>query len=269
MTEQAVGILDPVRTRLESILQSIQIPPRPAIVNAVLVELESEQPNFRDLGAMLTQDVGIAGGLLKTANSPVFGFRTRSTTVHEALTMLGLLMTARTVAGLALRATFGSLKGLEAFWDKSARMALASAWIVRNMGVIDGVRAQDAHTYGLFRDCGVVLMASAKIAEPPATHGAIGAALAHEWGLPAWQCEAIASHQDPAVLAADHPAKPQVKRMIAIGALAEYMQDRAANAAQSDAWLTMQSATLALLDVTAERAADMRTTLLAELAASV
>lgn len=229
-------------------LRGIEIPPRPEILDRVVEELQSEEPDYRRLAYLVVSDAGIAAGLVKTANAPYFGYRTKASTVREALTMLGLVMVSRTVAGLALRHALPEGSGLAGFWDTSARVARVSAWLVRQLGVRDGVRGQDAHTYGLFRDCGIPVLMRAYDNYPDSLaaargdpqqsftaveerfhgidHARVGGRLARSWGLPETDCLAIEHHHDEDALAAPDALPTPARRLIALGQLSDQLQQR-------------------------------------------
>ncbi len=147
-----------VEQALELSMRDIGIPPRPLILDKIAHEMQLPEPDFRHLTNIVSADVALAAGLLRTANSPYFGFETRAKTVMQALLMLGLEAASRAIAGLILRRIFPPLPAIERFWDGSARVARTSGWLVRKLGVRDNVRADDAYTYGLFRDCGIPIL---------------------------------------------------------------------------------------------------------------
>lgn len=228
-------------------LAGIEIPPRPAILDQVMGEMQSDDPDYRRLATLITSDMGLSAWMIKTANAPVFGYRAKARTVRDALMMLGLLMVLRTVAGFSLRQSLPEPTALRGFWDGAARSAHLSAWLVRELGVVDGVRAQEAYTYGLFRDCGIpvlmrltpayaeVLAAARRDAAAPFTkvesdrigrnHAIVGAALGRSWYLPEEHCEAILHHHDAMALTdpANGPSG-MARRLIAIAHLADRLQ---------------------------------------------
>lgn len=237
------------RTLAQS-LAGIEIPPRPVILDQIMGEMQSEDPNYRRLAALITSDIGLSAWMIKTANAPVFGYRTKARTVRDALTMLGLLMVLRTVAGFSLRQSLPEPAALSGFWDAAARIAHLSAWLVRELGVVHGVRPQEAYTYGLFRDCGIpvlmrvtpdyaaVLDAARRETVAPFTqvesdrislnHALVGASLGRSWYLPEEHCDAILHHHDAPFIRSE-PASDRAaatSRLIAIGHLADHLQGR-------------------------------------------
>jgi len=147
----------PVVSVLEQSIKSIDIPPRPVIIDRIRAAMYENIPNFKLVGQLISTDVSLAAGLIKTANSPYFGFRSRVRSVNEALLVLGLDVTCRAVATLSLRQAFPDSAHYERFWDASARIATLSGWLARRVKN-PKLRPDDAYTYGLFRDCGIVIL---------------------------------------------------------------------------------------------------------------
>jgi HD-like signal output (HDOD) protein len=135
---------------LEQTLKDIGIPPRPEILERIAAETVKDAPNFRHIGHLIEADVSLAASLIKTANSPFFGFRGRAHSTHEALTMLGLDVASRAIAGISLRKAFPADMRLERFWHSSAQIAALSGGLVQVVAK-GKLRADDAHTFGLFR----------------------------------------------------------------------------------------------------------------------
>jgi HD-like signal output (HDOD) protein len=109
------------------------------------------------IGQLISADVSLAAGLIKTANSPYFGLRNRARSAHDALLMLGLDVASRAVATISLRQAFPSNGQLERFWGASAQIAALSGWLAEELPN-RRVRTHDAYTYGLFRDCGIAML---------------------------------------------------------------------------------------------------------------
>ncbi len=269
----AAAILD---ARLASILREIGIPPRPSILEQIAREARREEPDFHHIASLIGRDVGIAAGLLKTANSPYFGYRQKAHTVQEALIMLGLTVTARTVAGLILRKVLPSGPHLERFWDTSDRIAQLSGWLAQRHGAeAQRVRPEDAHTFGLFRDCGIPIMMRkhegyhATLAEAnrdaarafteveearhPTSHAMIGCLMAQSWWLPETIALAIRHHHDHVLFAAGAGGLPAASReLIALAQLAEYLLQQLTGLCQTREWDKMGAACLGCLGLDAD-----------------
>ena len=263
----------PMDSVLEHHILDIDIPPRPAILASVQVEMTADDPDFRRLEALISADVALAAGLIKTVNSPFFGLNRRVSTVHDALMLLGLASTCRAVAAFSLRRAFPDSGHFERFWDSSAKVAGLSGWLTKRLGSLK-LRADEAYTYGLFRDCGVVILmrrfpqyqATLKAANGecelaftdierqhlPTDHTVIGRLMAQNWWLPDVLCDAIRHHHDKTYLdGPDTVLNRGSRQLIAVSQLAEYLLQKTTGAAHTCEWLKLGPACLDVLDLTA------------------
>lgn len=254
---------------LERTIREIEIPPRPAILDKIRHEMGREQPNSRFLGLQISADVSLAAGVISVANSPYFGSHRRSRSIHEALYVLGLDATARAVAAISLRRAFPDTSHYERFWDASARIAALSGWLAQTVRRPD-LRADDAYTYGLFRDCGIVILlrrvpeymqalarANHDARRPftdveaevvPINHAVVGCLMAQNWWLPEGICFAIRHHHDLAVLFGSEPGVPAVgRRLIAVSQLAEHVLQRATGSSHTEEWSKLGAGCLDVL----------------------
>ena len=270
-----------IEARMRIEVRDIGIPPRPAILERIDREMLREEPDYRLLAEVIGSDVGLAAGLIKTTNSPYFGFSKKVRSVHEALLVLGLRVIVRTVAGLALQKTFPHVPSLERFWDASSATARVSGWVAQALRRQVPVKADDAYTFALFRDCGVpvlmipfpeyadVLKEANEEAALPFTavedrrlsinHAEVGAELAHNWLLPDDIHLAIRHHHDRGVL--DGPAAgvlPEVSRaLIAVAQLAEYMLQQHTGRNSTREWDKLGPACMAVLHLDDEGLASL------------
>jgi len=236
----------------DQIVKEIGIPPCPAILTKLLRETRADEPDFRRVGQLVGGDVALASAVLKVANSPFFGLRTKAASVQQALALLGLNTVTQLVTGLLLRQAFSGTArpGMETYWKTSMAVSLISALLCRETGRGDsGI----ACTYGLFRDCGMPVMlqkfaiyadifdgSALTAGEPaldveneryPTNHARVGALLARSWYLPESVCFAILHHHD--VLYANDvlaQAEAGALDLIAIGLAAEQLYCAAAGA---------------------------------------
>ncbi len=237
----------------DRIVKEIGIPPCPAILTKLLRETRAEEPDFRRVGQLVGGDVALASAVLKVANSPFYGLRTKAASVQQALALLGLTAVTQLVTGLLLRQAFSGSAGpgMERYWKMSMAASLISALLCRETRRGDsGV----ACTYGLFRDCGMPVMlqkfpiyadifdGSALTPGEPVleieneryttNHARVGAQLARSWYLPESLCYAILHHHD--VLYSDEilaQAEAAALDLIAIGLAAEQLYALAIGAA--------------------------------------
>lgn len=268
-----------VRMRIE--IKDIGIPPRPQILVAIEQEMRKDAPDFILLSKLIASDVALAAGLIKTANSPFFGFNKLVRSVNEALLVLGLKTVTRTIAGLALQKIFPHVPSLERFWDASAKTARTAAWLAGKCKLPGGLRPADAYTFALFRDCGIpvllipfpeyskVLQAANAATDASFTdieeqqlginHAVVGAELAEGWLLPPEICAAIRHHHSLAHLADDAgKLLPSASRsLIALAQTAEHLLQSATGLSQTSEWQKLGAACLDVLALDEESLAAL------------
>lgn len=254
--KQAVN-KDSVKHNMGMALRDIGIPPRPTILVAIEREMEKDEPDFNQLARILGSDVALAAALIKTANSPFFGFGKKVRSVPEALLVLGLKLIMQAIAGFSLQKAFQHVPNMERFWDSSAKVARVAGWLAKTLSP-HGVRPEDVYTFGLFRDCGIpVLMIPfpeyrAILAEANAEktrrftdiererlgldHAEAGASLAESWLLPGEIGQAIRRHHEFDLLAAQGDESETLRTTIALAQLAEHLVFRRTGLAKTCEW---------------------------------
>jgi HD-like signal output (HDOD) protein len=227
----------------EKIVRAIGIPPCPKIVLEFMQEMRKENADMRRLTDLIASDPGLAAAVLKTANSPMFGLKTKVNAVQQAFAVLGMRATSMLVSGLLLKRSFPVSQSnlIETFWRDSAAIAAYSAALAPMVVQVD---RYTAYTYGLFRDCGQAVMLTnypkyhhiftgeavpanasvveAEMAHFPVNHANIGGVLAKSWQLSEVICGAIQGHHDVAHFVAGRLESLQATaRLIAVGILAD------------------------------------------------
>lgn len=263
---------DILNSQLEASLREIGIPPRPRILELIGLEARAGEPDFNHLAELIQADVALAAGFIKVANSPFFGYRQKMRNVRDALLMLGLRAAANALAGLIMRKVLPPPMHLERFWDTSQRTAELAAWLVRRVGVRYGVGAEDAYTFGLFRDCGIPIMmrrfsgygevlarANASADEPftrveeaalPTNHAMVGGLMAQSWWLPEDICIAIRRHHDVTLLTDVGPGtRGASRRQVALGQVAEKLHQELSGRGLTREWDKLGEASLVQLDL--------------------
>ncbi len=234
---------------LQRAILEIGIPPRPEILTHLDAEARKESPDYRQIEKLISADVGISAALIKTINSPFYGLRTKVSSVQQAINMLGMSSVTRVVTGMTLRnlATGSTVAEIEQFLEASAEMALVSSYIAR---MLSGVNSDQAFTYGLFQNCGILLLLARRpgykkildlarrtpnriithteIDHLGISHASIGSLMAKEWGLDESITEAIWYHHDfseitrsQANASTEKPVPAETRDLIALGLLAE------------------------------------------------
>lgn len=235
---------DQLAIEAEKAVKDLGIPTCPAILGKITRESAAAEPDFRRIGQWISEDVSLAAAMLKTVNSPFYGLQRKAESVHQALMFLGLRTVSLIVTGLMLRQALagGTSPALVAFWERSARIAAASARVAQETRAVD---RDLAYTFALFRDCGVPLIAK-KYAEYEGLlvsggsdseklialevegygvhHAMVGAELARSWGLGVEMCDAISHHHDYPISQNDRAnAGRSSLRLVAVGWIADQL----------------------------------------------
>lgn len=260
---------------LERSFRDIDIPPCPAILKRFMDESQKDEPDYHRLSEIVSSDVAISAGLIKTTNSPFFGMRQRVRSVNEALTVLGLKSASRALAGIVLRNTFPYTAPMERFWDASARIANLSGWLAQHLHP-SGVMAEDAYTFGLFRDCGIPILMKrfptyrvvldaanrdgvrnfieVEQTELPTNHAMVGCILSQSWWLPEEICLAIRNHHDLVALSSSASRLPTLSRkLIATSQLAEHILQKQFGKSYTREWPKLGGACLQILALEEEQ----------------
>ena len=227
------------------ILKTIGIPPCPSILTKLLAEMRADEADFRRIQGLIQGDVGLAAGMLKTVNSPFYGLQSKATSIQQALHLLGSRNVVQLATGLLLNQAFSAAKNpaITRFLGTSGEVALMTAHIARGLRICD---RDEAYTFGLFRDCGVLVLmekfkdypktltlASVSTASPSTQveeqhhnthHGVIGHALAESWYLTPELCSAVRWHHDyDALQNGSVDLSPKSRKLIALALAADLM----------------------------------------------
>jgi HD-like signal output (HDOD) protein len=240
---------------VEALIKGIAIPPRPELLTQVQIELARPDPDPARISACIAKDVAMTAGVLRIVNSPFYALTRPAGTLEQALSLLGLRQVGTLVTGFALRqAVKGEPAGLTRFWDVSTKRSYAMSRLARGLR---GVDVDAAQAFGLFCDVGIPLLmqrfldypATLKMANQEAVrsfteveraahdadHAMIGALMARSWGLPKLVCDALRRHHDYSVFH-DPEAAPELRRLIAMGLVAELAIQRFARLNASLEW---------------------------------
>lgn len=228
-------------TAAQKLLGSIQIPPQPLVVQAIVTERAKEDPNIDHIINLIMNDVGLSAAVLKTTNSPYYALRKKISSIQSAVSMLGMKNISTLVMGLALRKSV-PVEGIERYWESAARSAELAGMLAKKLGLH---LIEDAHLYTLFHDSAMPLLMQRfptyretmlAMANAPwdtvtqledklhhTNHAIVGGLLANNWGLPEPIRTAIMLHHDLTVF--DHNNLPRdVVTLIAIGHVAEHIE---------------------------------------------
>lgn len=231
--------------QIKHLLQGITIPPQPQI----MVDLQMEQLNpncsMKHIARLISQDVGLAGSMLKTVNSPLYGLKNKIASIEQAINLLGIASVVNIINALSIRGslTDEAIVALGHFWDSAMDIAATCSNIAKQIGY----RAPDeAYTFGLFHNCGIPLLMQrfdnyANVMRKAyaeqnrrvidvendvlkTNHAVVGYYVARSWNLPAHICDAIAEHHSVEKVFSDHDTvQNERKNLIAILKMAEHI----------------------------------------------
>lgn len=226
---------------------NIDFPACPAVLVQIVKELRSEEPNLNQMAELVSRDIALSAAMLKLANSAAYGGQRNIATPREALSLIGLRKLRLLATSLGARNSFTAETPekkafLVKFWDKSDLVANACAQLSRAFKV----DPDNAHLFGLFHDCGMVIMQnavpgySAHLSLIDSTwehaelyenhkygmsHAKLGARLAESWLLPADVCQAIRLHHDRGIFSDPAKIDPLVLELVFTGILGEYIAE--------------------------------------------
>lgn len=267
--EHDVAIVD---REAQQILAGICIPPCPAILAKLMQETRAEEPDFQKIGKLIGADASLAAAMLRTVNSPFYGLRSRATSVQQAIALLGLRNVVQLVTGLLLRDAFsnGSSDLMDEYWESSSAIAEINAVLAREF---KGFDRDEAYTFALFRDCGMLAMMDGYNDYEPVfagseakdgadvtawederhgmNHARVGHNLAKMWLLPEQICQSVLWHHDYAALRQGQADIPRsCARHIALALAAEWIFVRYTMGIDSPEWRKGGDFALDLLSIT-------------------
>ncbi|MGZ3182713.1 MAG: HDOD domain-containing protein [Telluria sp.] len=273
MSSAAAAPADPV----DALIKSIRIPPRPSLLLQLQEELQAEDPHPEAIARIIASDVGMAGALLKLANSSFYGGRRKAKSVEQAILFLGINQVAALMAGLLAReAITADNPALAGFWDLSTRRAEAMVYLSRRLAIGE---PDIAHTFGLFCDTGIPLLLdrfrdgyphtlvlaaqdyeqsfpAIEDARHLTNHTAIGALLAKSWGLASDVSWSILHHHDYDVIG-DEATPHAVRALVATSVLADCAIEKYQGRADTPEWHKGGARACAYLGLDATDTADL------------
>lgn len=222
---------------------ALSIPPRPEVINILIEEKESDQPNLKRVAKAIMADVGLSGAMLKAVNSPAFGLRQKVSSIAAAVDLLGMKNVSSMATGLVLRHVGGnSGPAMDRFWDTAEKVASVAAYLASRLR---GIAKDEAYTFGLFHDCGIpmlmqrfpeykTVLANANQSESRGFtavedealgthHAAMGYFLARSWYLSDDLSQAILLHHEMGVYESGPSISSGALNLIGIGHLAAHV----------------------------------------------
>ncbi|WP_027183404.1 response regulator [Desulfovibrio inopinatus] len=214
-----------VNERLKKVLSRIQsVPALPAHYARLIDELGSPKASIKDIGQIVSQDMGMTAKVLQLVNSAFFGLTQNVSNPAQAVSILGL----NTIRALVLSVKVFSMVNEDDLQRYEltdiAEHCLAAGLLSKELAVMehqDMNTVDEAFLSGVLHDCGKLMLA-ANLGEDyeavvaykrenhvtaweaeklvlGATHAEVGAYLLGVWGLPESIITAIMYHHEPEI----------------------------------------------------------------------
>lgn len=226
------------------LLKGIDIPPCPAVLSALLAEMKRDDANIARISKLITQDVALAAGIMKIANSPFFQPARQVGSITEALKFLGFGQVFNLLVKELLQKSLdeSAALALDRYWDSAAYTAAACAQLAL---VLPGTTRDNAYCLGLFHDCGIPVLLKRfpdykstlqlanlddrreftriEEARHGTHHAVIGHLISRNWGLAPNVSQAILSHHDLSLFEDRQGVESETLTLIAINLIAEHI----------------------------------------------
>ncbi len=254
---------------LKDIKKSFIIPSKPALLDALKRQLNSDDPDITKVAAVISEDIGVAGAVLKVVNSPAYGLARTVTDIKQSVMYLGLGGVNSLVTGLLLKQSFGKHKSsipLDRFWDRASNVAKVAMFIGKKLN--KKMPLEDLYTAALFQDCGIPAMAVKypdydKVMEQaehdyqrtvteieamnyPSNHAVVGYFIASTWHLPRPICQLVLRHHEREYLDTFNDDDSQL--MFAVIKMAENIVNNLHQFRELADWQTLKTPIFEVLD---------------------
>jgi HD-like signal output (HDOD) protein len=246
----------------------IPIPAQPEVLRTIARERNKDDPDLTLITRAIASDARCSATVLKTVNSPFFGLRTKVSSVQHGVAILGTKMIFNIMSSVGLRMALEAQGNviMPRFWDSCTDVSRLCAFLAKQL---DGISADEAYTLGLFRDCGIPVLAlrfpdykkilkeaNASTTETFAAvedrslrtnHIVVGHRMAKSWNLSEAICEGVRLHHDvEALFAQREQIDPGLAGLLAVLKVAEYVNDFSHNRTSHE-WARTKLLVLAVL----------------------
>lgn len=135
------------------------IPPQPEILLKLAKLFKQENPDLKQVSALIKQDVALYSVILKTINSPFYGLRAPVISVEHAINLLGTGQVFNLVRLTIMRNTLKKTGRMERFWDTAKDVSDLSLRLLNRLKL--KLDRDDMLALGMLHDCGLPLMIQA------------------------------------------------------------------------------------------------------------
>ncbi|MDN3515556.1 MAG: GGDEF domain-containing protein [Candidatus Brocadia sp.] len=146
---------------LKIVLESPSLPTLPTVACKLIAISSSEETGMKDIANLISKDTSLSAKVLKIANSAFYNFPHKVSTIHQAVSRIGI----NAIRSLVLSFSFLSMKAknkkdvfdYEKFWEQSLSSAVATKLI---MTEIDKSNLEEVFIAGLLQNIGELLLAA-------------------------------------------------------------------------------------------------------------
>jgi HD-like signal output (HDOD) protein len=256
----------------EKLMSSFQIPVKPEILIEIQQEQAKSDPSPNVIANIIAKDVALSAAVLKSVNSPIFGLKRKITDIKQSVVMLGARNVTNLVTFFVLKTGIAKKSSIshEKYWDLAMETANMMTLLISSLGVKIKCTVEDAYAFGLFRDCGIPLMAMkypdyktvlievnqqsemimTQIEDNhyQTNHAIVGYFVARSWHLPQSLCELILRHHEADFLDASDVNKEQ-KDLYALANLAGNILSHYQVRKDGSEWNLVSNSVLGYLDL--------------------
>jgi HD-like signal output (HDOD) protein len=236
--------------QIDSILRGTTIPSPPQVIVDLQMEMAMPDPDLNAMARIISDDAGLAGGVLKTINSGIYGGGGEITSISKAVMLLGMDTLMRIINTLSLRNEMMNMDdvpdrlfaAMNGFWDSASDVAHSSVLVAQRLSF---QRPDHAYALGLFHNVGIPLLMlkydnyaevmresyqnpSPRVVDTEnqminTNHAVMGFFVARSWKLPSGLCDLISQHHNVEVFQGSNAFVGEEKTLLAILKMAEHI----------------------------------------------
>lgn len=236
--------------QIETILRGTTVPSPPQIIVDLQMEMAMPDPDLNAMAKIISGDAGLAGGVLKTINSGIYGGGGEITSISKAVMLLGMNTLMGIINTLSLRNEMMNMDevpdhlfaAMNGFWDSASDVANSCVLIAQRLSF---PHPDLAYALGLFHNVGIPLLMmkydnyaevmSESYANPSprivdtenqmidTNHAVMGFFVARSWKLPDKICNLISQHHNVEIFQPGHTPDSDEKTLLAILKMAEHV----------------------------------------------
>jgi len=259
----------------EKILRSIKIPPQPLTLLSLKKELSKEYPESKIISEIISKDMPVAAGVIKTINSSFFALESKIDNIPRAVNLLGMSNVVNIVNSFSLKEALREYDhpDMDDYLDSANDMAIVTARLAKDLAAMD---PDSAYILGLFHDVGIPMLLQkfdnyAKVLQYAyssadelltdvedynlkTNHAVVGYYVCKTWNMSELISLAILNHHnlEELLLTESDKFTHELKTAVALLAMAEYLTYAYHGRAERTHWTEESSLVLSYLDLTEE-----------------